>query len=137
MYLVGKIILRNHAIVSCFRSDQPMLPTSTTITSHEKIVVIGFPALYEGFGLPALEALAAGVPLLSSTTGALPEVTGEAALAIDPYDIDAIVHAIRRLDTDDALRIRLGAQGPVQAGKFSLTAYSGRIRHLYHEIARR
>ena len=96
-----------------------------------------FPALYEGFGLPALEALAAGVPLLSSTTGALPEVTGEAALAIDPYDIDSIVHAIRRLDTDDALRIRLGAQGPVQAGKFSLTAYSGRIRHLYHEIARR
>lgn len=96
-----------------------------------------FPALYEGFGLPALEALAAGVPLLSSTTGALPEVTGEAALAVDPYDIDAIVHAIRRLDTDDALRIRLGAEGPVQAGKFSLTAYAGRIGHLYHEIARR
>jgi len=96
-----------------------------------------FPALYEGFGLPALEALAAGVPLLSSTTGALPEVTGEAALAVDPYDIDAIVHAIRRLDTDAALRIRLGAEGPVQAGKFSLTAYAGRIRHLYHEIARR
>lgn len=96
-----------------------------------------FPALYEGFGLPALEALAAGIPLLSSTTGALPEVTGEAALAVDPYDIDAIVHAIRRLDTDDALRIRLGAEGPVQAGKFSLTAYAGRIRHLYHEIGRR
>ena len=96
-----------------------------------------FPALYEGFGLPALEALAAGVPLLSSTTGALPEVTGEAALAVDPYDIDAIAHGIRRLDIDDALRIRLAAEGLVQADKFSLSTYAGRIRQLYHGIARR
>lgn len=96
-----------------------------------------FPALYEGFGLPALEALAAGVPLLSSTTGALPEVTGEAALAVDPYDIDAIAHGIRRLDIDDALRIRLAAEGQVQADKFSLSTYAGRIRQLYHGIARR
>lgn len=96
-----------------------------------------FPALYEGFGLPALEALAAGVPLLSSTTGAMPEVTGEAALAIDPYDIDAMTDGIRRLDIDDALRIRLAAEGLVQADKFSLSTYAGRIRQLYHGIARR
>ncbi len=96
-----------------------------------------FPALYEGFGLPALEALAAAVPLLSSTTGALPEVTGGAALAVDPYDIDAMVHSIRQLDMDDALRLRLAAAGPIQADKFSLAAYAVRIRELYHEIARR
>ncbi|QOT70730.1 glycosyltransferase family 4 protein [Sphingobium fuliginis] len=96
-----------------------------------------FPALYEGFGLPALEALAAGVPLLSSTTGALPEVTGDAALSVDPYDIDALVNAIRRLDRDAALRARLAERGPFQAAKFSRTAFADRIGQLYQKIIRR
>ncbi len=96
-----------------------------------------FPALYEGFGLPALEALTAGVPLLSSTTGALPEVTGAAALSVDPYDINAIVDAIRRLDMDSDLRTRLCAQGPLQADKFSLTSFADRIRQLYQDVGRR
>lgn len=96
-----------------------------------------FPALYEGFGLPALEALNAGVPLLSSTTGALPEVTGGAAIVVDPYDVDALVAAIRRLDKDEALRTRLSAEGPVQASKFSGTAFAERIRQLYQEVGKR
>lgn len=96
-----------------------------------------FPALYEGFGLPALEALAAGVALLSSTTGALPEVTGTAALAVDPYDVDAMVDAIRRLDRDSALRDRLATEGPAQAAKFSRTAFAGRMRQLYQAVATR
>lgn len=96
-----------------------------------------FPALYEGFGLPALEALAAGVPLLSSTTGALPEVTGTAALTVDPYDVDAIFTAIRSLDQDSALRSRLSAQGPVQAAKFSHSAFAHRIGELYQKVITR
>lgn len=94
-----------------------------------------FPALYEGFGLPALEALGAGVPLLTSTTGALPEVTGAVAVAVDPYDVGAIADAIRRLDADAALRARLSADGPVQAAKFSGTAFAKRIGQLYQVIA--
>lgn len=96
-----------------------------------------FPALYEGFGLPALETLAAGVPLLSSITGSLPEVTGDAALAVDPYDVDAIVGAIRRLDRDDALRDRLAAQGLIQAAKFTQSIFAERLRQLYQQIAER
>ena len=96
-----------------------------------------FPALYEGFGLPALETLAAGVPLLSSTTGALPEVAGAAALAVDPYDVDAMVAALRRLDTDAALRARLSEQGPAQAALFSRAAFAERVRQLYQQVARR
>jgi len=96
-----------------------------------------FPALYEGFGLPALETLAAGVPLLSSTTGALPEVTGEAALAVDPYDVDAMVGAMRRLDQDGVLRDRLAAQGPAQAAKFSRAVFAERVGQLYREVAKR
>lgn len=96
-----------------------------------------FPALYEGFGLPALEALSAGVPLLASTTGALPEITGDAALSVDPYDIDAMVYAIRRLDGDPALRERLAQRGPKQADYFSPARFSGRIGQLYQDICRR
>lgn len=96
-----------------------------------------FPALYEGFGLPALETLAAGVPLLSSTTGALPEVTGNAALAVDPYDVDGMVDAIRRLDTDGALRDRLSREGPIQAATFSGRVFAERIRQLYQVVATR
>jgi len=96
-----------------------------------------FPALYEGFGLPALEALTAGVPLLSSTTGALPEVTGAAALSVDPYDINAIVDGIGRLDMDSDLRTRLCVQGPLQAQKFSLTSFADRIRQLYQDVGKR
>jgi glycosyltransferase involved in cell wall biosynthesis len=96
-----------------------------------------FPALYEGFGLPALETLAAGVPLLSSTTGALPEVAGSAALAVDPYDINAMVAALRRLDTDAALRAHLSAQGPGQAALFSQAAFAERLRQLYQQVAKR
>ncbi len=93
-----------------------------------------FPALYEGFGLPALEALGAGVPLLASTTGALPEVTGSTAVAVDPYDVGAIGEAIRRLDGDDVLRARLSADGPGQAARFSGDAFAGRIGQLYRQV---
>lgn len=96
-----------------------------------------FPALYEGFGLPALESLSAGVPLLSSTTGALPEVTGDAALSVDPYDVGAMARALCRLDTDSALRSRLAGAGPVQASRFSCTAFSENIHRLYHAVAKR
>lgn len=93
-----------------------------------------FPALYEGFGLPALEALAAGIPLLASNTGALPEVVGEAALTIDPYDVTAMATAIKRLDGDAALRARLAAAGPAQAERFSLERFAARLAPVYHSM---
>lgn len=96
-----------------------------------------FPALYEGFGLPALESMAAGVPLLASNTGALPEVIGDAALAVDPYDTNAIALAIRALESDASLCTRLSTQGPVQAAKFSEAAFAGRIGQLYESVASR
>ncbi len=94
-----------------------------------------FPALYEGFGLPALEALGAGVPLLSSTTGALPEVAGDAAVAVDPYDVGAIGRAISRLDADEALRARLSTAGPDQAARFSGVIFAERVGQLYRVVA--
>ncbi len=93
-----------------------------------------FPSLHEGFGLPALETLALGVPLLTGDTGALPEVVGEAALTVDPYDVAAIAAGIRRLDGDEGLRRRLAAAGPIQAGNFSSSRYRDRVAALYRQV---
>lgn len=78
-----------------------------------------FPSLYEGFGLPALEAMAAGTPLLISDRGALPEVAGNAALIVDPLDIAAIAHGLIRLLTDTDLRTRLIARGRRRVAAFT------------------
>lgn len=92
-----------------------------------------FPSLYEGFGLPALEAIRLGTPVLSSTTSSLPEVVGDAGLLVDPYDVRAIAGAIRALD-DPATGARLTAAGPAQAAKFSDEAYRERLTAMYSKI---
>jgi glycosyltransferase involved in cell wall biosynthesis len=93
-----------------------------------------FPSLYEGFGLPALEALALGAPLLTSSQSALPEIVGDAALKVDPYDVAAIAANMRRLDGDAALRTRLAAAGPIQARSFSPQRYRQRIKQMYGRL---
>jgi glycosyltransferase involved in cell wall biosynthesis len=78
-----------------------------------------YPSLYEGFGLPPLEAMATGTPALVGRYSAAPEVLGEAALMVDPADADAIADGLRRLADDDALRQRLAAAGRVRAAAFT------------------
>lgn len=80
---------------------------------------LAFPSLYEGFGLPALEALACGTPVLTSNTTSLPEVVGDAALTVDPLDTDAIADALLRIVSDSVLRDELRTRGLAQAQKFS------------------
>ena len=78
-----------------------------------------FPSLYEGFGIPVLEAGACGVPVITSNTSSLPEVAGDAALLVDPHDVDAIADAMYRLVTDDALHAELARRGQENAQRFS------------------
>ncbi len=78
-----------------------------------------FPSLYEGFGLPPLEAMACGVPVLTSNVCSLPEVVGDAAVLVDPLDVEAIADGIRRLTEDDALRKELRSKGIERARRFS------------------
>ena len=90
-----------------------------------------FPSLYEGFGLPVLESMLLGTPVISSNTASIPEVAGEAAILVDPYDAQKIAQAIRDLDADEGLRSSLISAGSIQAQQFSEAAYAQRLKLLY------
>src|SRR5215831_9375405 len=90
-----------------------------------------FPSLYEGFGLPVLESMVLGTPVVASREGALPEVAGEAALLVDPYDTDQIARAIATIVNDADLRAELARRGPLQAAKFSVERYRERVAAVY------
>jgi len=93
-----------------------------------------FPSLYEGFGLPVLESMLLGTPVISSNTASIPEVAGEAAILVDPYDSQKIAQAIRDVDNDEGLRSSLVSAGLIQAKKFSGIEYACRLKKLYGSL---
>jgi len=93
-----------------------------------------FPSLYEGFGLPILESMLLGTPVLSSNVASIPEVAGEAACLVDPYDTFAIAQAIRELDGNPDLRAELSDRGIRQAAKFGASQYEARLREAYAKV---
>ena len=93
-----------------------------------------FPSLYEGFGLPVLEAMTLGTPVVTSRESSLPEIAGDAALLVDPYDADDIARAITTIVNDADLRAELSRRGRTQAAKFSVERYRERIRALYASL---
>lgn len=93
-----------------------------------------FPSLYEGFGLPVLEAMTLGTPVITSNTSSLPEVAGEACITVDPYSVDAIRKAIVAVCADGDLCTGLAEKGLIQAERFSLDAYRSRIGNLYDTL---
>jgi glycosyltransferase involved in cell wall biosynthesis len=96
-----------------------------------------FPSLYEGFGLPPLEAMASGTPVVTSNVSSLPEVTGDAAVLVDPYDVDSIVEGLRRVLSDPALAAELGRRGQERAREFSWARSVEKTRQVYQELATR
>lgn len=92
-----------------------------------------FPSLFEGFGLPVLEAMASGCPVVCSNVTALPEIAGEAALLVDPLNIEAIAQAMQRILMDTELRVTLSERGRARARLFSWEATAQATIEVYRE----
>lgn len=93
-----------------------------------------FPSIYEGFGLPALEAMLVGTPVMTSNIASLPEVVGDAAVLADPFNVQDMADAIRALDDDADLRAELGQRGRQRALMFSKERYEERLAALYRRL---
>jgi glycosyltransferase involved in cell wall biosynthesis len=94
-----------------------------------------YPALYEGFGLPPLEAMACGAAVACSNTSSLPEAVGDAAITFDPLDVGAIADSVEQILADSALRAELQAKGRKRAGEFSWDATAAKTVAVYREAA--
>ena len=98
---------------------------------YQTATALAFPSLDEGFGMPVLEAFAAGLPVLTSNRSALPEVAGDAALTVDPVDVEAIRDGLARLAADEDLRRALAAKGRERARAFTWESAAERTLAVY------
>ena len=104
---------------------------------YRRALALVYPSLYEGFGLPPIEAMATGCPVLVANVSSLPEVCGDAALYCDPLDVGSITAGMRRLAEDDALRTRLAAAGPARAARYTWEAAAAQALAVMREVAGR
>ena len=111
------------------------LPDDMLAPLYRLASVFVFPSLYEGFGLPPLEAMASGTPVVTSNVSSLAEMAGDAAVLVDPYDVDAIAEGIRRALTDDTLAAHLREKGLARARAFSWDEAASRTRAIYTALA--
>jgi len=115
-----------------FRIGRLPLPQLVQLIQGARAVL--FPSLYEGFGLPVLESMLLGTPVMTSNTSSLVEVAGDAASIVNPYDVSAMSKAIARLDADADYRDDLTQRGRLQAAKFSPERYRERVEMLYNAV---
>ena len=97
--------------------------------------VLAYPSIYEGFGLSPLEAMGAGVPVVAARAGALPETLGDAAVMVDPADVDALGAALDRVLHDDELRGKIVADGCKRAERYTWPQIASRFVELYRSLA--
>jgi glycosyltransferase involved in cell wall biosynthesis len=111
------------------------VPDRTLAALYQLATVFVFPSLYEGFGLPPLEAMARGTPVVTSNTSSLPEVVGDAAILVDPYSAASIADGMQQVLGDAALRATLRERGLARAKTFSWRNSVQQVRDVYAEVA--
>ena len=113
------------------------VPIETLRVFFEAASAFVFPSLYEGFGLPPLEAMASGTPVVTSNVSSLPEVVGNAAVLVNPENVFDIARGIRDVLLDERLRADLIRRGYEQVKKFSWEQTAKDVRNVYQEVARK
>ena len=139
LVLVGQMTWKGHRIqaeaerlgVSRFVRQTGYVSEAELVALYNRAEIFAYPSTFEGFGLPVAEAMACGVPVLTSNTSALPEVAGNAAITVDPFDEEAIGDGLRRLLQDAALRQRLRVDGFVQAQRFNWRTTAEQTAQVY------
>lgn len=96
--------------------------------------VFAFPSFFEGFGVPPIEAMACGAPVITSNTSSLPEVVGDAALTIDPHNIDELAAAMTRLLSDEPLREELRQKGYQRAQEYTWPKAATKMLDIYQKL---
>ena len=136
--LSGNPDLRRTVVRSGVQNDVRFLgfvPIEVLRIFYDEAKIFVFPSLYEGFGLPPLEAMVHGTPVVTSNVSSLPEVVGNAAVLVNPENVFEIMRALHRVLMDQPLRERMKERGCLQATKFSWEKSVRRILEAYHEIA--
>ena len=126
--LIKKLNLENRIEFTGIVSDEHLAQL------YKEAAVFVFPSLYEGFGLPVLEAMACGCPVITSNTSSLPEVVGDAGLLVDPTDPSAIKEAIEKVLTDQNLAERIRSAGIQRAQQFDWTRTARDTVALYRKV---
>jgi glycosyltransferase involved in cell wall biosynthesis len=129
--VVRRLGLEQRVVFTGFVSDQEL------DALMRRAVLLAYPSLYEGFGIPVLEAMRAGLPVVTSATTALPEVSGDAALLIDPLQANELASAMMRLLRDPGLREQLRRRGAARAREYTWEKTAQAYLDLYREVARR
>jgi glycosyltransferase involved in cell wall biosynthesis len=135
--LSGNPDLRRTVVRSGVQNDVRFLgfvPIEVLRTFYDQAKIFIFPSLYEGFGLPPLEAMAHGTPVVSSNVSSLPEVVGNAAVLVHPENVFEIMRALHRVLLDQPLREKMKERSYRQAAKFSWEKSVRRIREAYQEV---
>ena len=136
--LSGNPDLRRTVVRSGVQNDVRFLgfiPIEVLRIFYDEAKIFVFPSLYEGFGLPPLEAMAHGTPVITSNVSSLPEVVGNAAVLVNPENVFEIMRALHRVLTDKPLRDRMKERGYRQATRFSWEISVRRVLDVYREIA--
>jgi glycosyltransferase involved in cell wall biosynthesis len=142
LIIIGDEIARHpalrHAVIHSRVEDAVrflgFVPIETLRAFYQTASAFVFPSLYEGFGLPPLEAMACGTPVVCSSVSSLPEVVGDAAVIVNPENVFDIARGMREVLLDESLRQRLIAEGIKKASQFSWERTAAEVLHAYEEI---
>jgi glycosyltransferase involved in cell wall biosynthesis len=130
--------IEEHHAASPIREDillPGFVPDDLLPAVYSAAEALAFPSLYEGFGLPVLEAMACGTPVVASRASCLPEVAEGAALLIDPMNVESLTASLEQVLTDATIRARLIAGGRQRATEYSWRQAAEQLRGVYEKVA--